>query len=374
VTTPAGSAGRSAGDPGPGAPLRRLRLAAQGLAGRPKAAPAAAVRAVLAVQGQDLPAVRWSVGLRTAGATEASVGAAFADGSLVRSWPLRGTLHVVAAEDLAWLLALTSGRALASVAKRRELLGLEERDLELAREVAIARLEGGRALGRRELLAALEAGGLVVGGQRGYHVLWYLAQTGTLVLGPPDGRQQAFVLLREWLPETTAMDRDEALGELVARYVSGHGPVTAQDIARWAGLPLGEVRRGIAVAGARVDTTAIGGSTYLVAPGLHERPPADDLPLHLLPGFDEYILGYADRTSALAPEHADLVVPGANGMFKATVVVDGTVVGTWSRTMRAREVGIEVTLFPGQAAPDAAALLAAAGRYGAFLERGARLV
>jgi len=52
----------------------------------------------------------------------------------------------------------------------------------------------------------------------------------------------------------------------------------------------------------------------------------------LLPGFDEFVLGYADRSCAVPPEFADRIVPGGNGMFRSTVVADGRVVGTWRRT------------------------------------------
>ena len=373
--------------------IRRLRLTAQRLVA-PEATPTDAVRGLLALQGQDLPGARWSVGVRAPGATEAAVVVAFAEGRIVRSWPLRGTLHVVAAEDLGWLLALTADRTLASAASRRAALRITAADIERADLIARDVLAGGRALGRRELLAALEAGGVSVQGQRGYHLLWCLALAGTLVLGPPIGREQGFVLLSAWVPGPRRLERDEALGELVTRYVSGHGPVTAADVARWAGLTLADVRRGIAVAGQAITSLTLDGTDHLVAPGLLDTPAAQQeaagadgagpgeagaggagprAAVHLLAGFDEYILGYRDRSAALAPRDADLVVPGGNGMFKPTVLVDGEVVGTWTRTVRAREVLLQPTLFPGAASPEPADLAAAAERYGAFLGRPAAI-
>jgi hypothetical protein len=369
--------------------IRRHRLTAQLLVGAREATPADAVRRLLALQGQDLAGARWSVGVRAARATEAGVDAAFAEGRIVRSWPLRGTLHVVAAEDLGWLLALTSGRTLASAAARRAALGITAADIERADGIAHDVLAGGHALGRRDLLGAFEAGGVSVEGQRGYHLLWHLAQAGTLLLGPPVGREQGFALVSEWVPGPRRLERDEALGELVARYVGGHGPATVADVARWAGLTLADVRRGVAVAGQAITSLTLAGTDHLVAPGLLDAPPARrdeagrdeagrdgagrDGAVHLLAGFDEYVLGYGDRSAMLAPSHADLVVPGGNGMFKPTVLVDGEVVGTWKRTIRAREVLLQPTLFPGAAAPDPADLAAAAERYGSFLGRPVRL-
>src|SRR5690348_5643459 len=175
-----------------------LRLVGQRIAGPRDGSPADAVRRLLAVQGQDYPGALTSVALR-AGAKRGDVEAALDGGEVVRSWPMRGTLHLVPAEDLGWLLALCGWRAIAGAAKRRERLGLDERDAERAREVATGALSGGRALGRAALLQALADGGVDVSGQRGYHLLWYTAQTGTVVLGPTDGREQQFVLTEEWI-------------------------------------------------------------------------------------------------------------------------------------------------------------------------------
>lgn len=130
-----------------------------------------------AVQGQDFPGAVTSVALRTAGRRREDVLAALDAGAVVRSWPMRGTLHLVAAEDLPWMLELLGPRALARLAGRRANLGLTEADAEGARELAVAALSGRQRLFRAALLAALTAGGVDVSGQRGYHLLWFLAQT-----------------------------------------------------------------------------------------------------------------------------------------------------------------------------------------------------
>ncbi len=328
---------------------------------------------MLALQGQDLPGAKWSVGVRTAGSTEAAVDAAFDAGEIVRSWPVRGTLHVVAADDLGWLLALNSRRVLLSAASRRAALGIANHDVERAREIVVTALGGRRMLGRSALLDALQAGGVATTGQRGYHLLWYLAQTGTLVLAAPDGRGQAFALLDDWVPTPRRLEREEALGELVVRYVRSHGPVTVADIARWAGLTIGDVRLGLAVGSAALTTVVVDGVEYHVTPELLDHDRESNGGLHLLAGFDEYLLGYADRSSALSPEHADVVVPGGNGMFRPTIVIDGEVVGTWSRVVRSGEVVITTTPFPGVAAGRLDGVDAAAEAYGRFLGRPSRL-
>ena len=346
--------------------LTALRMAAQRIGASEFTTPGDAVRWMLALQGQDYAGVRWSVGLRFVDATEAAVAAALDAGEIVRSWPMRGTLHLVAAEDLGWMLQLTARRMTVSAARRRASLGITETVIERARVIATDALTGRRVLTRDALLKTIDAAGVSTGGQRGYHLLWYLAQTGTLVLGPTEGRQQTFALLDDWVPIPRRLAPDEALGELALRYVRSHGPATDRDLARWSGLTLGDVRRGLAISGRTLTTLDLGGTTYHVAPETLSvaAPPAR---VYLLPGFDEYLLGYGDRTAALAPEHSEAIVPGGNGMFKPTIVVDGEVVGTWGRRVTAGEVVIEPAPFGRLSGRDRAALEEAARAYGAFI-------
>jgi len=209
--------------------LSLLRMAAQRLVGPPAGTPAEAVRWLTCVQAQDLPGALLSVALRSPGGRTA-VTAALDAGEVVRSWPMRGTLHLTAAEDLPWPLDLLGVRVLAGAATRRAALEITAADVERARELAVASLHGGRRLRRAGLLAAIAAGGVSTAGQRGYHLLWYLAQTGTLVLGPTEDGDQQFVLLDEWVPTPRRLDREEALGELALRFFRSHGPATVKDL------------------------------------------------------------------------------------------------------------------------------------------------
>lgn len=352
--------------------VRELRLIAQRIATPAGATPAETVRCMLALQAQDFPGVKWSVGLRQRGGTEAAVEAACDAGEIVRSWPMRGTLHLVAAEDLPWMLRLTTPRSVASAGARRAYLGIADLDVERARDIAVAALTGGGIRRREALLAAIEAGGVSTRGQRGYHLLWYLAQTGTLVLGPADGRQQTFVLLDEWVRHPRRLEYDEALGELARRYFASHGPATAKDLARWSGLTLAEVRTGIHVAGSSLAQLEVDGNSYHLAPDTLDAAPRA-APVRLLPGFDEYVLGYQGRTAILAPEHSQAIVPGGNGMFKATIVVDGEVVGTWRHTIKARETVVDAAPFEPLTRPVRAGLREAVEAYGAFLGQPATL-
>jgi hypothetical protein len=351
--------------------LTALRLASQRIGASGLSTPGDVVRWMMAMQAQDLPGAKWSVGLRAPQTSEATVEAAFDSGEIVRSWPMRGTLHLVPADDLGWMLELTAPRALRSAASRRAALGIAEADTEQAREIAVASLTGGRALTRAAILALIGAGGVSTAGQRGYHLLWYLAQTGTLVLGAAQDRQQTFTLLDEWVRAPRRLDRDEALGELAYRFFRSHGPATARDLGRWSGLTIADVQRGLAVSGSRLTSLDFDGVRHHLAPETLAQAPVPAR-VHLLPGFDEYLLGYGDRTAALASEHCAAVVPGGNGMFKATVVADGEVVGTWRRTITADKVVVEPLLWNPLRGELRDALVEAVGAYGAFLGRPAR--
>ncbi|MDK3258214.1 winged helix DNA-binding domain-containing protein [Blastococcus capsensis] len=309
-----------------------MRLVAHRLAGPAADDVPAAVRRMTAVQGQDFPGAVTSVALRTAGRRRADVLAALDSGAVVRSWPMRGTLHLLAAEDLPWMLELLGPRALAGLAGRRAHLGLTDADAERARELAVAALSGGRQLSRAALLAVLDDGGVSVTGQRGYHLLWFLAQTGTLCLGPTADGDQLFVLLAEWVREPRRLTRDDALAELALRYFRGHGPATVRDLARWAGGTVRDVRAGVAAVRDALACLQVDGAEYFLDPETPDRYAAHREqarePL-VLPGFDEYVLGYGDRRAILDPEFADRIVPGGNGVFRPTVVLDGRITGTW---------------------------------------------
>ncbi len=322
---------RSGGRTG-GAPIEisLLRIVAQRLAGPRPDTPAEVVRRLTAAQAQDFPGALTSVALRTTTRDRAAVVAALDRGEVVRSWPMRETLHLVAAEDLLWMLRLLAPRALAKAAARRAELGLDEATVERARTLALDALAGGRRLRRDELVAVWRDGGVDTTGQRGYHLLGHLAQTGTLCLGPIDDGGQLVVRTDEWIPRPRLPEREEALCELAGRYFRGHGPATLADFVRWTGLTTGDARAGVAAARPRLASMDVDGVEHLLDPATPDllaahRREAEEL--LLLPGFDELILGYADRTATVPPEYADRIVNG--GRFRATVVVAGRAVGTW---------------------------------------------
>ena len=357
--------------------IATLRLATQRIQSPARdATPAETVRHLLAVQAQDFAGAKWSVGLRSPGSTDAAIDAALATGAIVRSWPMRGTLHFVPPEDLGWMLGLTAARTIRGAAGRHRDLELTETHFERAREVAIAELDGGRVLSRDALLGRFVAAGIAVDGQRGVHILQRLCLWRVLVFGPllpgAAGRanQQSFALLDEWVTAPRTLQRDEALGEFALRYFAGHGPATVRDFAWWSSLTLADARAGLAIARDNLDTLDLDGTQYFVArDAMAASSAARPSDVSALPGFDEYLLGYQDRGAALAPEHAEVIVPGKNGLFLPTIVVNGEVVGTWRRTVTAKGITVEAQPFAALSATSQRAFHASVARYVAFMER-----
>ena len=351
---------------------------APGLPGPERAA--AVVAQLFALQGQAWRSSRWAVGTRAPGLTQADVIAALNSGRIVRSWPMRGTVHLIAAEDIGWVQRLTNPRVVAGAQKRRDFLGMSDAVLEHATEVSLAALAGGASLTRDELAAVWTEAGIDWKPNWRYHLIWWLCQNGLATFGPvPEATDQGpkdpelrLVLAADWIPHPREFTGDAALIELAHRYVRGRGAVTQKDLASWALIPATDAKRGLTLAvesGAlvrarRADTGGAAGALFADPAHLGAaNEPRDPGDWRLLPAFDEHLLGYALRAPQFDAAHLPQLIPGKNGMFLATVVRDGRAVGTWRRDPKSGDV--EVTAFPGERV-DPAALEPELARWAAF--------
>ncbi|GAA4284229.1 crosslink repair DNA glycosylase YcaQ family protein [Brevibacterium daeguense] len=338
------------------AELLRLRMRSQGLVrsaggkesqrGAPAlGTPAAAAERLFAWQGQDLGSALWALGVRAPGTTREEVRAAFTAGRLVRSWPFRGTLHALAAADLPWILELTGPRTLGGLTRRNAELGITEATVDSARALASELLRGRKHASRRRLLDAFEDGGLATAG-RGSHLISRLALEGTLVFGPFAGGEHQLVLVDEWITESRRFDTEGAVREIVRRYLAGRGPAALSDLAWWAKLPVRWIRSAAMELGDELTTFDYQGTElWGHAPALDSTTGLAPRQVLLPAGFDEVLLGYADRSAVLPAEHAGKVVPGGNGIFKPAVLVRGRAIGTWRAKPGARQVSVAVIPF-----------------------------
>jgi hypothetical protein len=345
--------------------LARQRLAAHRLGGGAFDTPADVVRWMGMVQAQDYHAALWGIGVRMRGASEAGVEQALADRSIVRTWPARGTLHFVAAEDVRWMLELLAPRVIAGTAGRYRQLGLEDAAFTRSRHLLGRALQGGKHLTRDAMFQVLEAGRISTAGQRGIHILSRLAQEGLICFGVRDGNRQTFTLLEEWVPPAEAVAREEALAELARRYFTSHGPATLRDFVWWSGLTTAYARAAVEMARPYLEPEVIDEQTYWLP---SESPTATSAsPMgHLLPAFDEYLVGYRDRTAVLDPIYVRQTNAGG-GMLSPTILMNGEVAGTWRRALRRRSVTVTPGWFEVPGAAQEQAFSAAAHQYAAFL-------
>ncbi|MBM2623070.1 AlkZ family DNA glycosylase [Actinoplanes sp. LDG1-06] len=314
-----------------------------------------------AMQAQDVNSALWSLGCRLPGWSLDQINEALEDRSVLRTWPMRGTVHFVPAADTHWMLELMGSRALAGAAKRRDTLGLDEATADRAVEILAAALKGGR-LTRSECLTALTEGGVEITGQRGYHLLWYASQRAVTAIAPHVGKEQTFVLLDEWAPAPRRPSREEALGLIALRYFRSHGPAPRKDLVGWTGLTMTDCRTGIAAAGDALTTVDVDGVEMVMAAGAPDLGAGEWL---ALPGFDEYMLGYKDRS--LMTDDVDAIVPGGNGVFRSTLVQAGRVRATWTRTLTRKGVTVTVEPLATFSASDRRQAEAALEPYAAYL-------
>jgi hypothetical protein len=244
------------------------------------------------------------------------------DRALVVTWLNRGTLHLVKSQDYWWLQRLTTAQLSAGNARRLAQEGVSPDQADRGVAVVEAALGSGPQT-RAQLREIVAAAGVPVAGQALVHILMLSAIRGLTVRGPVIGTEQAFVLVREWLgepPEVT--DRDTALAGLARRFLAGHGPASDRDLAKWAGITLGDARRGLGAAGADLEERP-GGLVDLAG---RQLPEGQHRP-KLLGGFDPLLHGWVDRTPVLGDNQG---VVTSNGIFRPFALVDGRAVATWA--------------------------------------------
>jgi hypothetical protein len=249
---------------------------------------------------------------------DASAEAVAADPSLVRTWAMRGTLHLLAAEDLPLALAVFGPLHLARGQRRLTQLGLAPEEAERSTNEAAAILADEGPLTRHELAERLRARGVPVAakGQVPIHVVRRAALAGVLVEVGVRGREELYGPRNPGaLP-----DRDEAVRELARRYAAAHAPATAGDFAAWSGLPAADVR-------AAWQEPRVEGS-------------AEEGGVRLLPAFDEWLLGWASRDLVLPAQHAKRVLPGG-GILRPVAIADGRVFATWRLDRAARRIELD---------------------------------
>lgn len=346
--------------------LLKIRLHQQLLTRQPFTSPAQIVQWFGAVQAQDFFGALWGVGQRlNKPSIEATVEKALTEKTIIRTWPMRGTLHFVAAQDARWMLKLLAPRVMRKIASIHRKAGLDQSVFEKAKPILIEALKGGRQLTRDEIYQAWEQQGISTKSMRGMLILGALAYESLICFGTRNDKQQTFVLLDEWIPKTKEFTEEESLKELAIRYFTSHGPATIKDICWWAGITMAEAKRGIELAGEDLEKYEVEGKTYWTAPGIMIDKLSDSKEAYLLPAYDEYTIAYKDRSDLFDPLNTKSISTGSG--FWATAILNGRIVGTWRRTLDKTSVTIELASTRSFSTKEKSLIQDAANDYGSFL-------
>lgn len=359
--------------------LLRDRLHHQHLLGEGLPSVGAVVRWFGAVQAQEVSGATWALARRVSTRiSESDVLAALDAGDIIRTHVLRPTWHVVAPEDLRWLLALTGPRVRAGQAARYTELGLDAATLSKAGRVIAHALGEVPHLTRHALGEQLGRAGVSTEGQRLPHLLMHAELDGLICSGPRQGRHFTYALVDQRVAPTATRSREDALAALMTRYFTSHGPATAHDAAWWSGLTIRDVREGVGLSGDALVAHRIDGVPHWSgADGGTERPARDgrtrpNAPaVHLLSNFDEYTVAYRDRR-ALLHAGAEPSTLAQSALLSQPVMIDGRHGGRWRRTIPARAsapVTVEVQLLDAPTTAIQRALEAEVKRYAGFLGR-----
>jgi hypothetical protein len=344
--------------------IARWRLHNLRLEGAPFQAPDEVVQWLGAVQSQDYGPAKWSVAERIGGVADAAMDRASADGAILRTHVLRPTWHFVVPADIRWMLELTAPRVHALNAYYYRQLGLDDAVLEKCNALLAGALQGGVQLTRKQLAAVLEGAGIALGGFRLAYLLMNAELRGVVCSGALRGKQHTYALLEERAPQARPRTRDEALAELTLRYYTSHGPATVKDFGWWSSLTVADIRKGLEMAGERLQHEVVDGVAYWFA-GEAPSAKAASPTVHLLQGYDEYIVGYSQSKHVLNLAGRTLLQD--RPIFNGVAILDGQVAGHWKRTLGSGAVTFEVALYEPFDAAQARALEAAADRQGEFL-------
>ncbi len=345
--------------------IAQLRLQNQQIARSKFSTPQEVVAWHGAKQAQDYTHAKWAIGLRVPDATDQTIEQAIDTGTILRTHIMRPTWHFVAAQDIRWMMRLTAPQIVRLGLALERDLGLDAATFRRTNDVIVKALEGGHQRTRKELAEAIERAGIMTNSSRMVYIM-FRAETELLVCnGSRRGKEQTYALLDERIPPSPMLTREEALAELARRYFTSHAPATVQDFSWWSGLKVGDARAALDMIKSELVSMPMDHLTYWMPKDM-DLPTNIEPSVHLLPAFDEFMVSYKERGASLDPSFAANTITG-NGIFKPIVVVNGRIVGIWSRIEKKDAVLIEPQLFKDVSDAEKEGIAKAAERFGRFL-------
>ena len=322
----------------------RHRLFNQQIAETDLKKPEEIVSRMVAMQAQEYAMAKWAIGLRLPGSTDAMIEQSFNKGAILRTHLMRPTWHFVTPADIQWLLQLTAPRVAALNAYKYRQHKLDSRIFKRSNDIIARELDGGKHLLRSELQAVLANKKIPADGVRLISILMQAELDSIICSGARRGNQQTYALLEHRIQKVKPIQKEEALKMFAERYFTSRGPATEKDFSTWSGLSLTDARRAINLLSSEFEQEKFNEQTVIFLPRkLHpERQIQDSF---LMPDYDEYGMGYRDRTVLRVKEDDFKHFTGENPAFNRMIIINGKITGTWKRTIKNKNLRIETVPF-----------------------------
>jgi len=319
-----------------------MRLASQQLSGTAFKTAADMIRWFGAIQAQEYAQTKWGIGLRIPHLSDAAIESEITKGAILRTHLLRPTWHFVTAEDISWLLALTAPRVEAVNAFMYRKLELDKRVFNKCNKIIQKTLSGNKHLTRDEINSVLKKNKIEASGLRLVYIMMHAELEGIVCSGKSRGNQFTYALLEEIVGKSKTLNKEEALAELARRYFQSRGPATVKDFSTWSGLTIKECTKGIEMNTSHLEKMTVEKNDYYFFPV--KAITKKTLPgIQLLPIYDEYIMGYKDRTAML--EFKNTLAPAYSFSFDSTIIDKGFIIGTWKRALGKKQIELYYNLF-----------------------------
>ena len=298
-----------------------------------------------AMQAQNYSMVKWAVGMRLKSATIQAVEKALHEGEILRTHVMRPTWHLVAAEDIRWMLKLSAQRIISandSFAQGYDL-DIPNEVYTKAHDLLEKILCGKKSLTKQEIAEHFNRSGIVADNHRMTRFMARAEQEGIICSGEDRGSKCTYALLEERVPSMPELTKDESLARLARSYFRSHSPAVLQDFIWWSGLPVSDAKQAVYLIASELTTEQWKEQTWYIHDTCRTRGKLSGH-IHLLPSYDEYLLGYKDRTDVLPLEHYPKAFTN-NGLFFPIVLHNGQVIGNWDKSEKKKSVDLKYSWF-----------------------------
>lgn len=285
-----------------------------------------------AVQSQDYTGAKWALGLRIPGSTDAQIEADFNAGKILRTHVMRPTWHFVSPKNIRWMLKLTAPRIRIVMGYYWRKVGLDQEILKKSYSLFEKTLKDNNYIPRPELADIFLQSKTVATLEQFNHLLGNAEIDGLICSGPRIGKQISFALLDERVPATAEISHEESLAKLAQIYFTSHGPATIQDFSWWSGLSLTDAKKAPEMVKEQFIHKEVNGVTFWFKESKKSMKRKSDV-IHLLPNYDEFLVGFKERTAVLESIDNIKLDVRENVLFNHIIILNGRIVGGWKRNL-----------------------------------------